>query len=258
MYRIANWNLERPVKGTKKTSLALEKISEINADILVLTETSKSINLEPQYSSITSKEFERTPEENWVAIWTKWEILSKITTFNSHRTACALIHSPFGKIIIYGTIIPYHMAGVKGERYGELGYKIWQYHEEDIINQAKDWKKIMMEYPDLPFFVIGDFNQTRDGLPKGYGKNSARELLTEKLNENALKCITEIDFAAKKELTIDPKKQKVRRNIDHICVSEAFLYKLEKYNVGAWDHFTKNGTYMSDHNGVYFDFKILK
>ncbi len=70
-YRIANWNLERPKKGTKKTKLALEQIKIINADILLLTETSDAINLEPIYKSVKSIPFDRNPNEQWITIWSK-------------------------------------------------------------------------------------------------------------------------------------------------------------------------------------------
>jgi len=49
MYKIANWNLERPKLKTEKTKLATEKIKEINADIIVLTETSKAVDLSELY-----------------------------------------------------------------------------------------------------------------------------------------------------------------------------------------------------------------
>ena len=35
-YRIANWNVDRPKRKTKRTNLILHKISKIDADILVL------------------------------------------------------------------------------------------------------------------------------------------------------------------------------------------------------------------------------
>jgi hypothetical protein len=41
VYKIANWNLERPKSKNEKTKLAIEKIREVNADLIVLTETSK-------------------------------------------------------------------------------------------------------------------------------------------------------------------------------------------------------------------------
>ena len=34
------------------------------------------------------------------------------------------------------------------------------------------------------------------------------------------------------------------------------MAKLQAYKVGAWDHFTPDGQYMSDHNGVYFEFEV--
>ncbi len=256
VYKIANWNLERPKKGTNKTNLALKKISEINADIFVFTETSEAINLEPIYKSVKSIPFDKNPNEQWIAIWSKWEIKKEIKTFDNKRTTCGLIKTPFGDLIIYGTIIPYHMAGVSGNRYEFSGYKPWELHEEDIIRQSNDWKIIQSKNRDIPFLVIGDFNQTRDELPKGYGTKNGRELLTKKLKETKLNCLTGIDFSKTKQLSIDAKKGKVRRNIDHICVSANWLDSLKNYRIGAWNNFDKNGTYMSDHNGVYFEFEI--
>lgn len=255
-YKIANWNIERPKYGTKKTKLIIEQINKINADILILTETSNAIKFEPVYNSAKSIPFDRNPDEQWVTIWSKWEIKNQIETFDNKRTTCALVKAPFGNLIIYGTIIPYHMAGVKGNRYEFSGYKTWELHEEDIIRQSNDWKKIQSKNKNIPFFVIGDFNQTRDNLPKGYGTISGRKLLTKKLKETELTCITEIDFSETNQLSVDPIKGKVRRNIDHICVSRKWLNSLKKYKIGAWNNFDKNGNYMSDHNGVYVEFEI--
>lgn len=255
-YRIATWNLERPKNGTDKTIRALRKIREISADILVLTETSNAINLEPEYWSIKSTPYERTPGEQWITIWSKWSIVKAIETFDSKRTACGLIESPFGQVIIYGTIIPYHMAGVTGNRYPHTGYKTWEFHEKDILAQSADWLKIGLTFPGIPLMIIGDFNQTRDDLPKGYGTKTGRELLTTALNNNKLTCLTGLDFG-KTHLRIDPNKGKVRRNVDHICVSNHLLINLKNLQVGAWDHFTDEGEYMSDHNGVFIDFNTF-
>ncbi len=253
-YRIANWNVERPKNGTKKTNLVLDKINEINADILVLTETSKAINLEPDYQAVKSNNNEKNPDEQWITIWSKWKIIEQILTFDKFRTACALIEAPFGQIIIYGTIIPYHAAGVKGNRYKQTGYKNWQLHYEDIINQSSDWNKIISNYPNTSFFVIGDFNQTRNEIQKGYGTSKGRELLTKELQLNNLKCVTEIDFTHE-FLTKHPKVNgKTKKIIDHICVSTKWIKNVKKYKVGAWNRFDKQGYDLSDHNGVYIDF----
>ena len=253
MYKIANWNLERPKSKTKKTKLAIEKILEINADIIVLTETSKSVDLREFYPfQISTKSYERTPDEQWVTIWSKWEILKQIETFDNFRTVSGTIKSPFGDIIVFGTIIPYHQAGVSGIRYGNLNYKIWEYHEKDLYAQSENWKKLI-ETENLPLFVIGDFNQTRFNN-QGYGTARVREILTNLLIETDLECVTEIDFS-EKYLTEDPIKKKIRTNIDHICVSKSLLKKMNNIEVGAWNNFTENGEYMSDHNGVYIEFE---
>lgn len=155
------------------------------------------------------------------------------------------------EILVYGTIIPYHQAGVFGARYGNLGYKSWEYHEKDLYSQSKNWRELM-EIEKLPLIVIGDFNQTRNN--KGYGTSKVRRILTDLLEDLSLKCVTEIDFS-ENYLTEDPKKGKTRNNIDHICISKDLLDRMRSYEVGAWDHFTNQGKYMSDHNGVYFEFE---
>jgi len=256
MYRIANWNIERPKSGTKKTRSVINQLNAISADVIVLTETSKAVDLGESYHTITSTPFTRWPDENWVAIWSKWEILSQINTFDANRTACALINAPFGQLIIYGTIIPYHMAGVNGSRYEYKGYKAWQYHEEDIIKQSDDWAAIQESHPDATFLVAGDFNQTQDDLPGGYGTSKVRSLMNSKLDEQGLMCLTGIDFSKTSQLSVDPKKGRVRRNVDHIVAPRQWITRLSKYSLGAWDHFTPEGKYMSDHNGVYLDFMI--
>ena len=249
-YRIATWNLDRPRNSTK-ANLISEKLEDIAADIFILTETSELIDLKPEFSVVKSKEFELYKDQPWISIWSRWNVLERIETFNSYRTACCLIEAPFGHMIIYGTIIPYHMAGVSGNRYPEKGKKVWQLHLEDIIDQSQDWQKIMDTYSDVPFLVAGDFNQTRDGLKYGYGTNQGRKLLTHRLADNDLSCVTEMDFHDSGFLNSDPKGKK-RRNIDHICLSSNFCDAVE-IRTGAWDHFSKEGFRYSDHNGTYIE-----
>lgn len=253
IFKISNWNVERPKKNTYKTNLVISKILELNTDIIVLTETSNAVNLSDSFPYSTSTlSYDRTPDEQWVTIWSKWEIVEEIKTFDNFRTVCAKIKTPFGKVIVYGTIIPYHMAGVSGVRYGNLDYKVWEYHEKDLYKQSEDWQRIKTK--DCPLFVIGDFNQSRFNN-QGYGTKRVRSILTDLLKKNDLTCVTEIDFSTN-FLTIDPRRGKIRNNIDHICISNSLINDCEEYSVGAWDHFTEYGKYMSDHNGVYIEFKI--
>ncbi|MCC8358367.1 endonuclease/exonuclease/phosphatase family protein [Salinimicrobium sediminilitoris] len=250
-YRIATWNLDRP-RNNSKANRIKSKLNNIAADIFILTETSELINLAPEYKAVKSKEFELYKDQPWITIWSRWKVVEEIETSNSFRTACCLIEAPFGPIIIYGTIIPYHMAGVNGNRYPDKGKKVWQLHVEDIIDQSSDWQNIMDNYPDVPFLVAGDFNQTRDGLPKGYGTIQGRKLLTQKLTDSRMSCVTEIDFHEMNFLTPDGKGRK-RRNIDHICISKSLCEEIN-ITAGAWNQFSEDGFAYSDHNGTYVDF----
>lgn len=72
MYKISTWNLERPGPNTKKTGLAIQKILEEDSDIIVLTETSNAVDLSAVYPcSLSTESYERTPNEQWVTIWSK-------------------------------------------------------------------------------------------------------------------------------------------------------------------------------------------
>jgi exonuclease III len=180
-------------------------------------------------------------------------MIRKIETFDNYRTVSGIIKTPFGNISVFGTIIPYHYAGVSGIRYGNMNYKVWEYHEMDLYAQSQNWKTLM-DTEKLPLFIIGDFNQSRFNN-QGYGTKKVRQLLTDILYELDLKCVTDIDFSIK-HLTADPVKGKIRNNIDHICISNELINKMKNYEVGAWDHFTEKGKFMSDHNGVYIQFEI--
>jgi len=54
--KIATWNLERPKTVSRKNAAILEKLKEVNADILILTETNSCIDLGPEYVAFPSKE----------------------------------------------------------------------------------------------------------------------------------------------------------------------------------------------------------
>lgn len=248
MIRIATWNIDRG----KSNAPIQNRIASVSPELLVLTEASNGIDLSPEYNGLKSEEFERYEGYPWITIWTKWKILEHVATFNVFRTACCLVDSPIGPLIVYGTIIPYHMAGVSGNRYPESGKRAWQMHLEDILLQSRDWGKIRSVFPDTPMIVAGDFNQTRDGMGRGYGTSEGRRTLSRELLRNSLKCVTEVDFTSTGHLNEHPLTGKDRRNIDHICVSSdiSSQYRLE---VGAWDNFIPDGRLISDHNGVFLD-----
>lgn len=251
-FRVANWNLEKTKKG-KKLDRQLEQIRKVNPDIIGLTELTNDFNLSELAYNLVTKPLNDSSHDLTAGIFSKWPIIETVDTYDSTQAVCALINSPLGKIIVYVSIIPYHKSGVSGGKFGNLGYTLWQMHKEHIEYLCKDWEKIKSKYKDLPLICMGDYNQVRDGSPKGYGTKECRDLLTNSLNYNKLICLTEIDFKAIGLLTPDPKSGKTRRNIDHICMSKSLFDELGNINISAWNHFNESGQYMSDHNGTYVD-----
>jgi hypothetical protein len=176
-------------------------------------------------------------------VWSKWPIEQAIDTYDAETAVCGRVKSPFGSLIIYGTILTYH-----GDRGPDNTSGPWEEHHKEIVRQGTDWCAIQSQFKSVAFIVAGDFNQTRDGSSR-YRSSRGVQLLDEQLVRNNLNCLTEEDFGANGKLTPHPKKGSYRHNIDHICISEGHF---KAKQVGAWDHFTATQE-LSDHNGIFVD-----
>ena len=71
MLRIANWNLERVVPNQNRAATIRSAMSDIAADIWILTETHQQISPCEEFSSVTSEDPDRESKqgERWSAIW---------------------------------------------------------------------------------------------------------------------------------------------------------------------------------------------
>lgn len=238
--RIATWNLERPTqKGWIKNQRRLDKIREINADVWVLTETNAVIALPNDYRSVASDSISgyHKKGENLSTIWSRWKLRS-IPTFDPRWAVCAEVDSPFGAMIIYGTIITYaNDKGISGTA------KRWEEHRQSIRHHHQDWLRIQTKYPNHLMCIAGDFNQSRDRSGWCEEKQSV-ELLSTALGDLSLVCVTEENLQT---------KGFSRSTVDHICLSERLKpYKVE---MGAWEGITSENKKMSDHNGVFVDLR---
>jgi hypothetical protein len=151
--RIATWNLERLIK--KKNHQILEKLNEINADILVLTETSSKIQIE-NYNFVSTEPLPNFFDnikydngENRVSIFTKYKILTQYKTFDNYTTVCADIETPKGRLTVYGSII-----GVFGNRQPRF--------DNDLNGHLTDFERIIS---NKMFCLAGDLNVTFSGRP---------------------------------------------------------------------------------------------
>lgn len=248
--RIANWNLDHASNGARRVTRQVDQLRTINPDIVVLTETCEQVDLSPLGHRVVYPRIRNEYGKFDVAIWSKFPVVRILPTTNEELTVCAQIESPLGDLLVYGTIIPYH--GYKGPAKTSAA---WVEHYKAIEDQARDWASIRAATGfKLPLFVAGDFNQTRDNSVGIYGTNEGRQQLGDALLNNELVCLTTENFGENGKLKVDPKKERARNNIDHICVTRS------RFNidyVGAWDHFTDAGIYLSDHNGVYVDLSLV-
>lgn len=236
-FRIATWNLERPKQnGWTKNQRRLNKIYEIEADTWVLTETSKAIDLRSDYEPAESSAYDNG--ENLSTIWSRWKMLRVLPTFDPNWAVCAEVDSPFGAMIVYGTVITYaNDKGASGTA------KRWEEHRRSIQQHHEDWLRIQKQYPNHPMCIAGDFNQSRD-CSGWYEEKQSVEMLSAALHDLSLVCVTEQNFRA---------TGLSRSTIDHICLSKRLVpYKLA---VGTWEGTTQENEKMSDHNGVFVDLR---
>lgn len=212
--RIATWNLQRLEK--RKNQLILDKLIDIDADILVLTETNAIIQLD-NYTCISTdilpNDFDNIKYragENRVSILTKYKPTTQYQTFDSFTTVCTDIETPFGSLAVYGSII-----GVFGNRQPRF--------DNDLNAQLADFKKL---FPSRQVCLAGDLNVTFSGQP--WPSNKARQTLMEAFNALGLTNTT----------------SNIADTVDHIVLSIDFI-KDKQLIIETWNEDKK----LSDHVG---------
>lgn len=212
--KIATWNLERLIK--RKNQLVLEKLYDLNADILVLTETNSIIHLENYMciaTDILPTNFDNIKYEAGevrVSIFTKYKATTRHNTFDSFTTVCTDIETPFGLLTVYGSII-----GVFANRQPRF--------DNDLNGQLADFEKI---FPGRQVCFAGDLNVTFSGRP--WPSKIARQILVEAFKTYGLINTTE----------------NISDTVDHIVLSNDFLEN-KRLEIESWNTDKK----LSDHVG---------
>ena len=213
--KILTWNIERPKKANQ---LILDKLTEYNADIVVLTETNAIINPSKEYSSIATETLTKGYDsidyqagENRTTIWSKYKTGMKHKTYDSFTSVCVQIETPKGLLNVYGTIIG--VFGGMGERF-----------KSDLENQLLDFENLSTE---SSLCIVGDLNVTFSG--RVYPSHDARN----KLN------------AAFEKLNLKNLTSEIENNVDHIVLSKDFIEN-KKLTIETWNLDKK----LSDHIGI--------
>ncbi len=214
--KILTWNLERLIK--RKNQLILEKLSEIDADILILTETNTIINPGVSYNAASTdplpNELDKVKYhsgERRVTIWTKYKITAKHKTIDDLTSVCVDIQTPAGLLTVFGTIIGVYNG--KGKQFDDdLQRQLPQFVEFSSINNI---------------CIAGDFNVAFSGY--AYPSYKARNALNETFTKLELTNTTSL----------------INDNLCHIVLSNCFVNNF-KQELAVWN--IEKDT--SDHLGI--------
>jgi len=219
--KIATWNIERPAHNGKKNKAITEYLKKLNADILVLTETNEFINLGTDYelfhTEIFSADFYK-PGDRQVTIFSKYPIVRHISTFRADTSLCLELNTPYGNLIVYGTII------------GNFGNGGDQF-KLDLEKQLIDFETIGKAQS---ICIIGDLNISFSD--NTYFTKEGREKLRISFEQLGMKIMTE----------------HITQNIDHIVLTKAFTENKKIMN-GFWNDTENKVTRLSDHKGVFLE-----
>jgi len=212
--RIATWNLQRLEK--RRNQHILEKIAELDADILVLTETNTEIK-NNDYNFVSTAvlptffdNINYNDGEIRVSILTKYNIITQHQTFDKYTSICADLETPIGLLTVYGSII-----GVFANRQPRFN--------NDLNGQLADFEKI---FPGRTICLSGDLNITFSGRP--WPSNNARQTLNKAFNIYGLTNAT----------------AKIADTVDHIILSNTVLEN-KNVSIETWNTDKK----LSDHVG---------
>jgi endonuclease/exonuclease/phosphatase family metal-dependent hydrolase len=227
--KILSWNIERPQidKKLDKNLFIINKIKEIDPDIIFLTETNSIIDFLSNYYKIQTIPLPDNYEnnlyytgENRVTIFSKYEFMdTSFKTYDPYTSVCGEIITPFGNLILYGSIIG---------SFGIVGSKNMEYFNKDFEGQQKDIQKLNIKEN---ICYSGDFNMTflSDYYKEGYPKKEVRRM-NDFFKENSLinkteqnnNCVIHIVLSKKfiESKNVKPGRQQIERHIsDHDFVT---------------------------------------
>ncbi|SEG55140.1 Endonuclease/Exonuclease/phosphatase family protein [Halpernia humi] len=152
--KIISWNVERPkINQFEKINFIENIIKENNADLIFLRETNSILNFGKEYfkleSNILPEFFENQTYfkgENRVTIYSKYEILEEIKTYDNFTCISGKIKTEFGELVLFGSII------------GSFGGRD-QYFKNDLLNQKKEIENLKSN-----ICFSGDFNISFSGF----------------------------------------------------------------------------------------------
>ena len=200
MLKIVTWNLMRPnTKTYNRNSVFHETLRSLDADIIVLTETNGLMDLGNDYFLSKTKAlpsdhegFPYSDGENRTTIYSKYPFTRHFNTYDEYTAVCSEVLTPFGHLIIYGTIMG--VTGGKDSRF-----------KSDFEKQMMDIVAISQNGSTC---VAGDLNITLSGY--AYPSHAIINDVNDFFEDNAIEILT----------------RNISDTVDHIAISQQFLVNL--------------------------------
>lgn len=238
--RIGTWNVEY-ARGVDRNKLRLALLERQKADVWVLTETHDDLDLGSTHAAVST---EQRPTGRiggrWTTIWSRWPVVEKLDVADPIRTVAALLRAPFGNVIVYGTVLPWHSdTGTAASP-----AKGWAKQDRVLAEQLGEWAQLRALHPDVPLVVAGDLNMNLGGKHY-YGTVRGRKALRDGVANLGLACATETELLPVDALRHPP--------IDHVVVPIAWMARVR--GVSAWEGKTP-APRLSDHSGLVVEIEV--
>ncbi len=231
--RLATWNVEYAAGATRNAARLARILSE-NADVWVLTETHDDLSLVPTHGSVTTVQRPTGRRGGrWTAIWSRWPLVG-IAVDAPVRTVAALVTTPAGPLLVYGTVLPW--GADPGPDLANRA-KGWSEMDRVLPLQLAEWRRLRDAHPGVPLVVAGDLNMNLGG-PHYYGTKRCRDVLLTGVQGLGLVCATATDRVPTGALRHPP--------IDHVLLPVSWSTPV----VSAWEGRTPEGVRLSDHSGL--------
>lgn len=189
MLHVATWNLDGYGSGAaRRLPLQINALNALRADVLVLTEvrdTTRIPGMRFWWSSEGAGPY--APQDRAVCVASAWEGYT-LEVADPRLSVCVVLGAPtaLGQVVVYGTIIPYAMDGV---RQGVAAP--WERHRRAVADVVRDLERLraVPALSSARFVLAGDFNTCLDGSG-WYGDPKARLTLVEGLERVGMLCHT--------------------------------------------------------------------
>jgi hypothetical protein len=235
--RIGVWNLEC-VSFKDRNPARLDFLRNHDADIWVLTETHTEIDLSSSHPhSVHSRRRERSRNDMyWVSIWSRFPVVEAVNEPDV-RSAIALLDTPIGRLLVYGTVWPWHSD--TGEHPGDPAWTNWLRQAPVIMQQASHWQQLRADWPDSILCVAGDLNMTFGG-PNSYYSREGRLEAALAMQAHDLVCTTAWPRLPQGTLETSP--------IDHVLLPHEWAMRTSVCE--TWPGHPRQPDRLSDHSGL--------